>query len=215
MTEINTNIRDKTRVRNLGEVFTAKKQVEAMINLVLNQQVDITKDDFRILEPGCGNGNFLVAVLDVALKNIQQKLKKRGYNLITKSDPASIEFAIIKSLSSIYGVDISRINIGEAKERMFVHINDLFSQQLNTVKASNGFWDSIRYILDKNIVEGDLVNGAKNIKMIEYSFPSNRKAKMKEAYPFRKATQFSDIFEQEAELKTYPICPYNQLAYAR
>ena len=55
------NVRTKDRVRDLAEVFTAQREVEAMLDLVGDPSHN---PDLVVLEPSCGNGNFLVAVLD-------------------------------------------------------------------------------------------------------------------------------------------------------
>lgn len=52
--------KSKSRVRDHGEVFTAEREVNAMLDLVKNETERI---DSRFLEPACGNGNFLIKIL--------------------------------------------------------------------------------------------------------------------------------------------------------
>jgi type I restriction-modification system DNA methylase subunit len=53
-------VKSKQRVADHGEVFTPAWLVEAMLDLVKGETERI---DSRFLEPACGSGNFLVAVL--------------------------------------------------------------------------------------------------------------------------------------------------------
>lgn len=49
-------VKSKKRVSEHGEVYTAKREVNAMLDLVKDETERI---DSRFLEPACGNGNFL------------------------------------------------------------------------------------------------------------------------------------------------------------
>ena len=51
----------KQRVADHGEVYTAKREVNAMLDLVKEETERI---DSRFLEPACGTGNFLVEILN-------------------------------------------------------------------------------------------------------------------------------------------------------
>ena len=53
-------IKSRKRVTEVGEVFTAEREVNAMLDLVKQETERI---DSRFLEPACGNGNFLVEIL--------------------------------------------------------------------------------------------------------------------------------------------------------
>ena len=53
-------VKSKQRVADHGEVFTAEREVNAMLDLVKQETERI---DSRFLEPACGNGNFLVEIL--------------------------------------------------------------------------------------------------------------------------------------------------------
>jgi hypothetical protein len=50
----------RQRVSDHGEVFTASREVTAMLDLVKQETERI---DSRFLEPACGNGNFLAEIL--------------------------------------------------------------------------------------------------------------------------------------------------------
>ena len=49
----------RERVAEHGEVYTSKREVNAMLDLVKEETERI---DSRFLEPACGNGNFLIEI---------------------------------------------------------------------------------------------------------------------------------------------------------
>ena len=53
-------VKSKQRVADHGEVFTADREVNAMLDLVKQETERI---DSRFLEPACGDGNFLAEIL--------------------------------------------------------------------------------------------------------------------------------------------------------
>ncbi len=53
-------IKSKQRVADHGEVFTAEREVNAMLDLVKQETERV---DSRFLEPACGDGNFVVEIL--------------------------------------------------------------------------------------------------------------------------------------------------------
>src|SRR5580704_9268832 len=60
----------RKRVADHGEVYTAKREVTAMLDLV-NQET--TRIDSRFLEPACGKGNFLTDILERKLGVVQSR----------------------------------------------------------------------------------------------------------------------------------------------
>ena len=58
----------KQRVADHGEVYTAKREVNAMLDLVKEETERI---DSRFLEPACGNGNFLVEILNRKMEAVR------------------------------------------------------------------------------------------------------------------------------------------------
>jgi hypothetical protein len=64
-----SQIKSKDRVRDLAEVYTAEREVNAMLELLGPVNANITA---TYLEPACGNGNFLVAILERKLKVIRE-----------------------------------------------------------------------------------------------------------------------------------------------
>ena len=64
------HVKSKQRVADHGEVFTPAWLVEEMLDLVKSKTERI---DSRFLEPACGSGNFLVAILRRKLAAVELK----------------------------------------------------------------------------------------------------------------------------------------------
>lgn len=102
-----SQIKDKARVRERGEVFTDEREVKAMLDMVEKESYRLNS---RFLEPACGNGNFLVEIL------------RRKLETAHKMD--DWETAAFTAIDSIYGIDIMRDNVEESRCRMA----DIFKQ---------------------------------------------------------------------------------------
>ena len=53
-------VKSRERVAEHGEVFTADREVNAMLDLVKQETERV---DSRFLEPACGDGNFVAEIL--------------------------------------------------------------------------------------------------------------------------------------------------------
>lgn len=202
-------IKSKERVRDLAEVFTGEREVNAMLDLVKNQSEKI---DSTFLEPACGNGNFLIAILKRKLDTVQKKYKKQE----------EVEFYTIIAVASIYGIDISEENVAEARQRMLNEVKNFYYNIFNTKKVNKSFWDSINWILEKNIILGDTINKMQDIVFIEYSVPKKYFLERKE---FRLVEQMSiskellkkqnikiiQLFSENIKLKNYKACKCTNL----
>ena len=79
-------IKSKERVSQRGEVFTAEREVNAMLDLVANECL---RPNSRFLEPACGDGNFLSAILQRKLTELRRKYKKSPRDYEKLSDRKS------------------------------------------------------------------------------------------------------------------------------
>ena len=66
-------VKSKQRVADHGEVFTAEREVNAMLDLV-KQETD--RIGSRFLEPACGNGNYLAEILRRKLAFAERRYKR-------------------------------------------------------------------------------------------------------------------------------------------
>jgi len=194
-------IKTRERVRELAEVFTAEKEVNAMLNLVkyLSENIENT-----LLEPSCGNGNFLVAILKRKLNTVKLKYKKQ----------IDVEFYTVKAIASIYGIDISEENVYEAKQRLFFEIKNFLSNSFNTKRQNEGFWDSINWILNNNIIIGDMLNNVDKVILIEYTTPKKYVFKRQEfkLHINKDREKYTNtLFNVEQPLKSYKISNYLKL----
>lgn len=138
-------IKSKKRVTDHGEVFTAEREVNAMLNLVHHETERV---DSRFLEPACGTGNFLAPILERKLA-----VMKRKYG---KSQLEFERYAIVAT-GSIYGVDILEDNVRHCRERLFTIFNDMYTA-LYKKKCKDSYRDAIRYVLSRNILWGDALS---------------------------------------------------------
>lgn len=101
-------VKSTERIRDLGEVFTPNVTVQEMLDL-LPTSIWEPHPSATFLEPACGDGNFLVAILDrkldeIARVHVQEKLPGG-------STTEAAQYHGLEALASIYAVDISQDNI--------------------------------------------------------------------------------------------------------
>ncbi len=156
-------VRSRERVRDLAEVFTHQREVDAILDMIPDAFDGL---DVTFLEPACGSGNFLTEVA------------RRKLRLVTKAECASqehYEHRILRALASIYGVDISPENIAEARVRMVHVVLEHYQADANTIEPTVGFLNAAALILGDNIVCGDTVNAPHQIELCEWRpYPGGR-----------------------------------------
>lgn len=163
----------KDRVKKNGEVFTPDETVNDMLELLDNNMANrlcvssinniddyAYIDDVR-LEPTCGDGAILVRILDRKLGRVQ-KIKNTGGNW---------KEALLRSVASIYGVDITADNVVMSKRRMLDVIENGSTNVLSLADETPVKWQSdgfelddelrklIKLILDYNIQCGNTLTG--------------------------------------------------------
>ena len=135
-------IKSKERVANYGEVNTSEKEINSMLNLV---KQETERYDSRFLEPACGDGNFLIKVLDRKLKILQSEFKKNQFEF---------EKNLIVIIGSIYGIDLLNDNVTNARERLFTRSSEVYKKYFKDY-LNFDFINSISFILKRNIINGD------------------------------------------------------------
>jgi hypothetical protein len=190
-TEVETysdGIKDKERVKKHGEVFTPDSIVNDMLDLTDDAlksdgcTATETPDDYiskTYLEPACGNGNFLIRILDRKLAAVRR---------LPESEQ---ELGLVKTVATIYGIDIQEDNVIESRERMMELIKN---GKLNVLelegKTPRGFDNGggfnlspeldriINTILTKNIVLGNALETNDSnelfVKFIDWKFLNNK-----------------------------------------
>ena len=136
-------IKSRERVAERGEVFTAAREVNAMLDLVKQETERI---DSRFLEPACGSGNFLVEIL------------RRKLDVITrqyKGQVVQVELQSVIAVSSIYGIDIMMDNVEECRQRLTDVLSEWYSKTQNKTILTDDLLQVWQYILERNILWGD------------------------------------------------------------
>ena len=141
---ISKQVKSRERVQKHGEVFTADREVNAMLDLVKNETERL---DSRFLEPACGDGNFLIEILRRKLNVASNNYKKQKSQLQYEKD------AII-AISSIYGIDILPDNAQECRERLLNYFKDQYCTSFPK-SFKQECLTSVEYLLSKNIILGD------------------------------------------------------------
>lgn len=135
-------IKSKKRVADHGEVFTAEREVNAMLDLVKQETERI---DSRFLEPACGDGNFLAEILRRKLTEVRRKYRK---------SPFDYEKNAVLAISSVYGVDLMMDNVEACRERLF-KIWDKEYKAVCKKETNDQTREAVRFILSRNIVCGN------------------------------------------------------------
>lgn len=163
-------IKSKKRVADHGEVFTAEREVNAMLDLVKQETERI---DSRFLEPACGDGNFLAEILRRKLTVVRRKYQK---------SPFDFERNAVLAITSIYGVDLMMDNVSACRERLF-GIWDKEYKAVCKKETNDQTREAVRFILSRNIVCGNALtmmcvddkqqDTEEFIVFPEWSFPFN------------------------------------------
>ena len=171
-------IKSKARVQKHGEVFTPDSIVCDMHDGVTRNLFSEYKEDYEkkqlqpvlslddyirdtyiaetYLEPTCGDGQFLIRILDEKLK------------YVNKVPVEQRELALVKAVSTIYGIDIQADNVAEARARLErylfdgqVETFDVGGKQVErefTVVEGVNFTDKLRNVI-KNIIHNNIIVG--------------------------------------------------------
>ncbi len=208
----------KKRVADHGEVYTGKREVNAMLDLVKQETERI---ESRFLEPACGTGNFLAEILTRKLRVVESRYGK---------SQLEYERNAVLAVSSIYGIDILEDNVVECCKRLF----DIFGQQYSNLfkeAAKEECRNAVKYILDRNIIWGnalDLKTVGDNPQPIVFSewSPFNGSMLKRRDYTFhgllehesmKELPLFSDLGEDvfiPKPKKEYPLIRFLEVADA-
>ena len=206
-------IKSRERVSTHGEVFTADREVNAMLNLVKQETERI---DSRFLEPACGTGNFLVKILERKLSVVRRIYGKSG---------SDYEFNALMAVSSIYGVDIQKDNVLECRNRL----KQIFIEEYRSCQGKDpvdAYLKSIEYIFDRNILWGDALtlktpDGSSSIIFSEWSALQGKIKRrdytldeLLRNQPLEGPNLFSDLGDQAfipKAIQEYPLTHYLKL----
>ena len=149
-------MKSRERVKDLGEVYTQPREVNAMLDLIPDAFMGI---DTRFLEPAAGDGNFLVAILERKIAAIDERRDGGTAHWY--------EFALLRCLASIYGIDINQENVDEARERVMAVVDA--AHVFRGEPATAEFVRAAETIIATNVIVGDSLNEADKIIFTEYT----------------------------------------------
>lgn len=141
-------IKSRQRVADHGEVMTAQREVNAMLDLVKQETERI---ESRFLEPACGDGNFLAEILRRKLEVVKRVYYPR------RGSCHDYELQAMKAVMSIYGVELLQDNVDACRERLF----QLFDKEYTAAcksKASDDYREVVKYVLSQNILCGNALS---------------------------------------------------------
>lgn len=200
-------MRSKDRARDLGEVFTAEREVNAMLDLA--RDVNYAS---RFMEPGCGSGNFLVVILERKLAMVRALPEVRAAKGIARR--AEYETKSLIALASIYGIDIDTTNIKEARDRMAGVMLRAVASMRPRIDLTPEYPAAVEEILSTNIILGDLLGDLKKIKLTEYTELPGHKIKRR-LYRFDELIYpVAEVLGSQPELLPHVPTPYGELPAA-
>ena len=201
-----SQIKSRQRVAQHGEVFTNPREVNAMLDLVRDESFRL---DSRFLEPACGDGNFLIEIL------------RRKLSLLKDiKSPTEWEFQSLIAVGSCYGIELLEDNAEACRLRLFTEVRE----QIGKKGCTQGYEESLHYMLRKNIVCGDALT---------YRTADNRPITFCEWTPIAGSMQFSrrdfqfdflvnqthqySLFDEQGEAQSFdePVRSYPPLHYTQ
>ncbi len=202
-----SQIKSRQRVAQHGEVFTNPREVNAMLDLVRDESFRL---DSRFLEPACGDGNFLIEIL------------RRKLSLLKDiKSPTEWEFQSLIAVGSCYGIELLEDNAEACRLRLFTEVRE----QVGKKYCTQGYEESLRYMLKKNIVCGDALTyrtaDGKPITFCEWTPIAGSMQFSRRDFQFdflvNQTHQYS-LFDEQGEaqsfdepVKSYPPIHYTQL----
>ncbi len=209
----------KKRVADHGEVYTGKREVNAMLDLVKRETERI---ESRFLEPACGTGNFLAEILERKLNIVESRYGKHQLDY---------ERNAVLAVSSIYGIDILEDNVLECRKRLFAMVDQKY-RRLFKDQTKVEFCESVMFILERNIIWGDaltLKTAGANPEPIVFSewSPVNGSVLKRRDFTFHGLLDhaqvaglplFSDLGEDvfiPTPLKEYPLIHFLKVGHAQ
>ncbi|MBQ7308395.1 MAG: SAM-dependent DNA methyltransferase [Clostridia bacterium] len=199
-------IKSKDRVRDKGEVFTNKREVNAMLDLVKQETERI---DSKFLEPACGNGNFLIEILKRKLEVVKSRYKKSQWDY---------ERNALIAIMSIYGIDIMQDNVFECIQRLYNLFLDYYKLHFKK-NIKFDYLGIVKFVLSKNILCGDALSMKTDQKdpiiFAEWSFVKGslvqrRDFKYEQLMTLNQNDTFLGDFI-EKPIKDYPLTHYLKL----
>lgn len=142
-------VKSRLRVKAHGEVFTPRRMVEQMLDLVRD---DLESGsgfvDKTFLEPAAGDGNFLVAILQRKLHAIENHFQ-----------PGRWVDESLFALASIYGIELLEDNHRDAQAAMLEEFVRFHTSHKVLSATRTDMVTAATFLIDTNIVRGNTLTG--------------------------------------------------------
>jgi hypothetical protein len=199
--QLDEQVKSRQRVVDLAEVLTNRREVDAMVTLVNKSQHEKNRykdpESYYLsfqplstwLEPAVGDGNFLVVLLS-------HKLSRNAYDFLINGggnkdlgNPKkeklieTLHFEILKSVSSLYAVDIDRSNVDKSRKRMLEMVKAFYSNlaeaetTITSKEIPENILGTLAAIIQRNIILGNTIEDNPNellnthkMHVVEYKF---------------------------------------------
>lgn len=142
-------IKSRERVKAHGEVFTPRRMVEQMLDLVRAElETGPGFVDKTFFEPSAGDGNFLIAILRRKLHAIEKRYQPEFW-------PTESLFA----LASIYGIELLEDNLVAARAGLLDEFITFHEDAGVRCNHRTNLRRSAEYLLGANILHGNTLTG--------------------------------------------------------
>lgn len=194
-------IKSRERVSKHGEVFTAEREVNAMLDLMKQETERI---ESRFLEPACGDGNSLIEILRRKLAVCEERVLKRQFTQLQYEKHA------VWAVSSIYGIELLPDNAEACRQRLYRYFCQQYERLFGDA-CKSACREAVVYILAHNIIMGDALtyrrvdNPDEWIVVSEWSFIGDGKVVRRDYnFSYLVATgQGGDLFS-DTPCETFP-----------
>ncbi|MFC8596823.1 hypothetical protein [Isoptericola sp. NPDC057191] len=142
-------VRSRLRVKAHGEVFTPRRMVDQMLDLVrgdLEERPGFV--DRTVLEPAAGDGNFLVAILQCKFNEIEQHFPQERWG-----DES------LFALASIYAIELLEDNRADARAAMLDVLLAFHTSHGIACDDGTDLTKAAKFLIDANIVRGNTLTG--------------------------------------------------------
>lgn len=142
-------IKSRQRVKAHGEVFTPRRMVNQMLDLVKPElETGPHFVDKTFFEPSAGDGNFLIAILQRKLHAIEKRYQREFWS--TES---------LFALASIYGIELLEDNLVAARAGLLEEFVAFHEDAGVRCSYRTNLRRSTEYLLGKNIAHGNTLTG--------------------------------------------------------
>lgn len=142
-------IKSRERVKAHGEVFTPRRMVEQMLDLVRAElETGPGFVDKTFFEPSAGDGNFLIAILRRKLHAIEKRYQPEFW-------PTESLFA----LASIYGVELLEDNLIAARAGLLAEFAAFHIGYGASCNPRTNLYRAAEYLIGANVALGNTLTG--------------------------------------------------------